>query len=256
MFNIFSTKNLVFQISPPTLTSIILIFNSIIALALSVGLFIALIYLLRKQVFQQQVESRSVETIARNIVEDKVSELSENYLNLSKEIRKLKDEISELSQEYSTIVTRLNNIETRVTILERRSKREDRLKSILYPKPIEEKVSIRDLQSLGDIKLYVPQLKYAAIITSQGYIVESYGQGSEIPSKLLEIAKLSEKFTNSRNVSITRGNNRIEIFYIGDMEDLSVYGIIEIEKRVDRQTIQSLKESLIRYFNKKFKEVI
>ncbi len=255
MLNAFSTKTLVFQISQTELTSIILIFSSIIALALSVGLFIALIYLLRRQVFQQRTESRSAETIASKIVEDKVSEISENYSKLSQEIGKLKEEISKLSHEYSTIVTRLNNIETRVTVLERRTKREDKLKSLLYPRPIEEKVSIKDLQSLSDLKLYVPQIKFAALITSQGYIVESYGQGSEIPSKLLEIAKLSEKFTNSRNVSITRGNNRIEVFYIGDMEDLSIYGIIEVEKRVDGQMIQSLKESLIRYFNKKFKEV-
>lgn len=256
MFSVFLIKNLVSQASPLESITIILIFSSTVALALSVGLFIALIYILRRQGLQQQTDGRSIEAIASKIVEEKVSEIAKRYSELSGEIRKLEEKVSKISQESSAMASRLNNIDTRVTILEKRTKREDRLKSLLYPRPPEEKVEkvlIRDLQSLGDLKLYVPQVRYAAIITSQGYIVEGYGQGNEDPSKLLEIAKLTEKFANSRNVSITRGNVQTEIFYIGNMEDLSVYGIVEVEKNVNRKTIQSLRESLIRYFNKKFR---
>ncbi len=259
MFTLFLAKNILLQAFSieSTVLIIILLFSSIIALAMAIGLFISLLYVLKRRSIQMQVDENLLHDVTSRAVDSKLGDVIEGRISqLSEKIDIFSKNIDNISKKYNTLESRLNNLEARITILEKRVRREDKLRGLTaVPKYVPEKPTIKELSKLEDIKIYVPQVKYLGLITSQGYIVESYGQCSDQPSKLLEVARISEKFTNSRNISIVRGENRIEIFHLGQVEDLAVYGIIEINKNTDIQVIQSIKESLMRYFNKKFKEV-
>ncbi len=254
---------------------------SIVALALSIGLFIAIIYLLKRGQFTQSTVSEHmvkpemageavpeervkeitalmsrVERVEQQLknIEDRVSGLERRVAGIEEAVKGLRGQFSTLMTQVSGLEKRIQGLEARLNYIVRSSKAG--VKQPVFAPPIvrgkKEAPHIGELNSLGDLKLYVPQLQYAALITSQGYLVEKYGQLTEDPPKLLEVVKISEKFTNSREITIVRGDQRISIFHVGKSEDLDVYGILAVKKDVAENVINAMQEAIITYFRRKY----
>ena len=247
---------------------------SIIALALSIGLFIAILYLLKRgqasmpisgqpSLPQAGVPGKWGEQL--NAVVSRVEELEKNVSAVNERIGSLEARLNALEaktgrmeKQFSTMVNRIASLEKSFQSLESRLNyvlRSGKAAAVQQPvfKPtVAAKPKISKLTSINDLKLYIPQLQYAVLITSQGYIVEKYGQPGDDPPKLLEVIKISEKFTNSREVTIQRGENRITMFHLGKSEDLDIYGIIAVGKDTPPEVVEAAKEALISYFASKY----
>ncbi len=260
----------------------ILFIMSIIALAFSVGLFVALIYLLTRGQMLQTGGPKREEAVLLTVgpklkeLEDAVKQLQtrieeegksnaglsaveERLGDLEKKLSALETRYGGLSAQASKIVASISDLEKRVKTLETRvnyvirtGKAVPVQQPLFQPPKRKEAPQIRELKSLEDLKLYVPNIRYAALMTSQGYIVEKYGSISDDLPKLLEVAKISEKFTNSREINILRSDARIAVFHVGKSEDLDVYGIIAFPSDVSEDVIKSVEEALTAYYNRKY----
>ncbi len=252
---------------------------SIVALAFSVGLFIAIIYLLKRGQFFQGVlpehavsqaggeapesYSRELESLRTKVedLEQRMSDIEEKIPALEKRVSSVEEVVKGVRSQLSTFVSQLAGIEKKIQNMDARLNYLLRSGKSVVKQPMfapsmvrgeKEIPRIGELNSLGDLKLYVPQLQYVALITSQGYLVEKYGQLSEDPPKLLEVVKISEKFTNSREITIVRGDQRISIFYVGKSEDLDVYGILAVKKDVPESVIGAIQEAIVSYFRRRY----
>ncbi|MGC9108458.1 MAG: hypothetical protein ACP5IE_09785, partial [Infirmifilum sp.] len=69
---------------------------------------------------------------------------------------------------------------------------------------------------------------------------------SEEPPKLLEILRLS----NMDKTSLIKGNRRIDLFRLGEVKDLTVFGIIEVDNllEVDENRIGEIRETISKYY--------
>jgi len=58
------------------------------------------------------------------------------------------------------------------------------------------------------------------------------------------------KLYNSQNVSLMRGGRKVEVFYLGEVKDLSVYGILEFSdtEEVTKETVEAAKKAISKYF--------
>jgi hypothetical protein len=231
------------------LDSLILVFIAVASLGMSIGLLISFIYFLK--------------TIYGRTPKEKEHEKEEIFLKISAEINSIEEKVSQLQKEIETLkkeilpplqdnivqlTTRVSQLDTKVLILEKRVSREPTLPRAVPPavRPTPTVVKEVELSSLSDIPLHFPEVKFACIITSQGYTVETFGKSSEEPAVLLDVLKLY----NSQNVSLMRGGRKVEVFYLGEVKDLSVYGILEFSdtEEVPKETVEAAKKAISKYF--------
>jgi hypothetical protein len=231
------------------LDSLILVFIAVGSLGLSIGLLISFIYFLK--------------TFSGRVPKEKEHEKEETFLKISAEIKSIEEKISQLQKEIETLkkeilpplqdnivqlTTKASQLETKVLILEKRVSREPTLPRPVQPavRPTPTVTKEVELSSLSDIPLHFPEVKFACIITSQGYTVETFGKSSEEPAVLLDVLKLY----NSQNVSLMRGGRKVEVFYLGEVKDLSVYGILEFSdtEEVTKETVEAAKKAISKYF--------
>ena len=231
------------------LDSLILVFIAVASLGMSIGLLISFIYFLK--------------TFFGRVPKEKEHEKEEIFLKISAEIDSIEEKVSQLQKEIETLkkeilpplqdnilqlTTRVSQLDTKVLILEKRVSREPTLPKAVPPavRPTPTVVKEVELSSLSDIPLHFPEVKFACIITSQGYTVETFGKSSEEPAVLLDVLKLY----NSQNVSLMRGGRKVEVFYLGDVKDLSVYGILEFSdaEEVTKETVEAAKKAISKYF--------
>ncbi len=223
-----------------------LIYLSFLSLGISIGVLISLIYTIR--ILQHGGTHREVLDKLSHL-EGKAEKLEDAQEELSSSIAELSASVKGLQESLMRIDSRLTSLESRVTVLERRGTRELRETAHAFPhlrSPQPVKVEAVTIKDLNEIVLHFPEVRYAGIITSQGYVVNSYGQPSEEPPKMLEVLRIS----GTPRVSLIRGGRRLEVFYLGDVKDLSVYGILEIEDSVgiDEAKLDAIKETINRYF--------
>ncbi|MEM3456649.1 MULTISPECIES: hypothetical protein [Thermofilum] len=231
------------------LDSLILVFIAVGSLGLSIGLLISFIYFLK--------------TFSGRVPKEKEHEKEEIFLKISAEVNSIEEKVSQLQKEIETLkkeilpplqdnivqlTTKASQLETKVLILEKRVSREPTLPRPVQPavRPTPTVVKEVELSSLSDIPLHFPEVKFACIITSQGYTVETFGKSSEEPAVLLDVLKLY----NSQNVSLVRGGRKAEVFYLGEVKDLSVYGILEFSdaEEVPKETVEAAKKAISKYF--------
>lgn len=236
-----------------TVDTLLVVFIAFASIGLSAGTLISLLYVLK--VFAGRVKETRGENFAKEL-----ESLALTLKELEKKVELLEsgagkpgsEDIRKLVEGLETLSAKVNTLETKLVVLEKRISRE-----VPAPRPIAQpqvaakpvaKEAVREveLRSLGDLPLYFPGLRFACIITSQGYPVEIYGQGSDEPARLLDILRLY----NSQNVSLTRGGRKLEIFYLGEVRDLSVYGILEFSdaREVTEDVITAAKKSISKYF--------
>jgi len=232
-----------------TLDNMVLIFLSIASLGLSIGLFISFIYFLKTFVnkFVRERPAEQGEAILK--ISSEVSSLGDKLSQLEREVASIKKEtLPQLQDTVSQVAAKASQLETKLLVLERRVTREISLPRPVSPVTKPQLVVAKEveLSKLSDLSLHFPEVRFACIITSQGYLVESYGQSSEEPAKLLDVLRLY----NSQNVSLTRGRRRLEVFYLGDVRDLSVYGVLEFSdlEEVTRETVEAIKRAISKYF--------
>ncbi|WP_288006497.1 hypothetical protein [Thermofilum sp.] len=231
------------------LDTLILVFIAVGSLGLSIGLLISFIYFLK--------------TFSGRVPKEKEHEKEEIFLKISAEMNSIEEKVSQLQKEIETLkkeilpplqdnilqlTTRVSQLDTKVLILEKRVSREPTLPRPVQPavRPTPTVVKEVELSSLSDIPLHFPEVKFACIITSQGYTVETFGKSSEEPAVLLDVLKLY----NSQNVSLMRGGRKVEVFYLGEVKDLSVYGILEFSdtEEVTKETVEAAKKAISKYF--------
>ncbi|QOJ78368.1 hypothetical protein IG193_06315 [Infirmifilum lucidum] len=223
-----------------------LIYLSFLSLGISIGVLISFIYIIR--MIQHGGTPREVlEKLSH--LEEKAEKLEDSQGGLSSSVAELSASVKSLQESLMRVDSRLTSLESRVTVLERRGVRELRetARTVSYPRPSQlAKVEAATIKDLNEIVLHFPEVRYAGIITSQGYVVKSYGQPSEEPPKMLEVLRIS----GTPRVSLIRGDRRLEVFYLGDVKDLSIYGILEIEDSVsiDEAKLEAIKETINRYF--------
>uniref|UniRef100_A0A7C3WTQ2 Uncharacterized protein n=1 Tax=Thermofilum pendens TaxID=2269 RepID=A0A7C3WTQ2_THEPE len=221
----------------PTLL-ILLVFTSI-NMGISIGVLLLYIFSVRHMTKQEKKYPAE-------------SELADMLESMRNDLASMKEALSKVNIE--PLLDRLSSVESRITVLESRTTVLERKLSkppevppvarVPVKKPVE--TAVPSLSKLSDISLAFPDIKYAGIITSQGYIVESYGICSEEPAKLLEIIRTYS--TNS--ASIVKGNSRIEIFHLGEVKDLSNYGILEFVNgsEVSEEVVERARKAISRYF--------
>jgi hypothetical protein len=231
------------------LDSLILVFIAVGSLGLLIGLLISFIYFLK--------------TFSGRVPKEKEHEKEEIFLKISAEINSIEEKVSQLQKEIETLkkeilpplqdnivqlTTKASQLETKVLILEKRVSREPTLPRAVPPavRPTPTVAKEVELSSLSDMPLHFPEVKFACIITSQGYTVETFGKSSEEPAVLLDVLKLY----NSQNVSLMRGGRKVEVFYLGEVKDLSVYGILEFSdtEEVPKETVEAAKKAISKYF--------
>lgn len=161
-----------------------------------------------------------------------------------------KVDVTPILEKITQLETRIGNLESRTALLERRLFKtvEAKPSPILQPRPLPEE-ELPALSKLSDIILLTSDVKFAGVITSQGFLVESYGSCSEEPARLLEVIRLY----GSSTTSIVKGRSRFEIFHLGDVKDISVYGILEFKDNISvaEQTISRAKKAISKYFAEK-----
>lgn len=234
--------NILTQISGDML--VILTFLAMLALGISIGVLASFIYFLR--IIRRNILNSTGKTESPEKYIEIINTLESKQQSLSSDVEELKTAIKTIQNNFTQFESKITTLEGRVTLLERRKIVEPTRPSA-YAKPVtplaKEKFILKDIR---DISLYYPEVRYAGIITSQGYIVSSHGQSSEEPPKLLEVLRLS----NMDRTSLIRSNRRIEVFRIGEVKDLTVYGILEFDNAtgVDETRIEEIKETISKYF--------
>ncbi|MEZ0346530.1 MAG: hypothetical protein ABWK01_08280 [Infirmifilum sp.] len=217
---------------------------AILALGVSIGVLAAFIYLLRfivRELSQTPKKSGDLEKYV-----EKLGSIETAQQTLSSELAAVKNSLNKIQEGFSQLESKVTALEGRVYILEKRKTAETvPLSSYTKPaRPITRE--IKKINDVNEIGLYFPEVKYAGIITSQGYIVKSYGQCSEEPPKLLEVLRVS----NMEKTTLVRSNRRIELFRLGDVKDLTIYGILEFEDGLglDEARIEEIRETIGKYF--------
>uniref|UniRef100_A0A7C1T0X8 Uncharacterized protein n=1 Tax=Thermofilum pendens TaxID=2269 RepID=A0A7C1T0X8_THEPE len=232
------------QLSEPLMVAFLVL---MIYISINMGISLGLLFL-----YMFSARRWSEQTTKPSTAESEFSSMLESIKSLKDEISSVKEALSGVDlkpvlEQLSSIESRVSALESRTVILERRLAKPAEAPAvprILERKPPE--AAVPTISKLSDISLTFPEVKYAGIITSQGYVVESYGVCSEEPAKLLEIVRMYS--TNS--ASIVRGGSRIEIFYIGEVKDLSNYGILEFADgtEVSEDVVDRAKKAISRYF--------
>ncbi len=195
--------------------------------------------------------------LSRRIEEALGKKRLEDIDKIEKSVNNLVVKVGKLETLAKSLNDKLYQIENRVSILERsrHQARATAIPAIIRPRAkIEEVVEPQKLSSLSELKVFFPDIIYAGFITSQGYIVESYGTPIEEPAKLLEILRLSEKFTGSREVKIVKGEKIISMFYVDNIGDLQVYGVLASSLFFNNKKFEVVKRTLTRYLKEKLKE--
>lgn len=162
-----------------------------------------------------------------------------------------------LNERVAKIEERVKALEKEVAILKKRPLvppkpvREIRARPKVQPSLARPPERAHKITSLSQLPIYYPVVKYACILTSQGFTVEAMGSGVDAPAKLLEIVKLSERFTGSKDVTIEKEKEALHIFYIDSVGDLDVYGAILAEKPINLSMLDLVKNSMKSYFEGK-----
>jgi len=233
-------KNLL-QLEP---YSFYLIFLMLLSLGISLGVFIALIYLTR---IVGRISEGSAPQGRFREFDERIKKLEEAEKNASSMLTELYNSVKNLQESFIRIDSRVTALESKTVLLERRFTREvkEAPRPISYPR-VPQRIEAASIKELNELALHFPEVKYACIITSQGYVVKSYGQPSEEPPKILEILRIS----GTPRVSLVRGDRVLEVFYLGDVKDLSVYAILEVEDgaNVNEARLDAIKETINRYF--------
>jgi hypothetical protein len=229
------------QLSEQVIVQVILVMIVFMSVNLGISIGLLLLYVLSVRRAERSREASAAGT-----------RLNEALESLRSEVAGIKEAVSKVSLEpvlerLTSVESRITALESRTALLERRLARPAEMPALQRPlvrKPPE--AAVPSITKLSEISLVFPDVKYAGIITSQGYVVESYGVCSEEPAKLLEIARMYGTST----ASIMRGRNRIEIFYLGDVKDLSNYGILEFADgaEISEEVVDAAKKAINKYF--------
>lgn len=197
----------------------------------------------------------SIRYLFKTVRQDRGEEINKRFDIIASQFKEIQESISKINMEpilerITQLESKLTSLESRTAILERRLTRplEPRPTPTFHPRPaLEEEPPA--LAKLSDVILVAPDVKFAGVITSQGFLVESYGSCSEEPARLLEIVRLY----GTSATSIMKGKNRFEIFYLGDVKDISVYGILEFRDGigVTEQTVNKAKKAISKYFSER-----
>jgi len=234
-------KNLL-QLEPYSFYLIFLIM--LLSLGISLGVFIALIYLTR--MVRRKSEDSALQDRFREL-DERIKKLEECEKNASSMLTELYNSVKNLQESFIRIDSRVTALESKTVLLERRFAREVKEvpRPVSYPR-VSQRIEAAPIKELNELALHFPEVKYACIITSQGYVVKSYGQPSEEPPKILEILRIS----GTPRVSLVRGDRVLEVFYLGDVKDLSVYAILEVEDgtNINEARLDAIKETINRYF--------
>jgi len=221
------------------LVVVLLVFMSI-NLGISIGLLFLYIFSVRRGVEKEKGLSTAGDELVRML-----ESMRNDVASVREALSKV--DLEPVFERFSSVESRISSLESKIAVLERRLLRP--AEAPVVPKvPVRKAVEtvVPSISKLSDIHLAFPQVKYAGIITSQGYVVESYGVCSEEPAKLLEIVRIYG--TNS--ASIMRGKSRIEIFHLGEVKDLSNYGILEFMdgSEVSEEVVDGAKRAISKYF--------
>ncbi|MEM0258211.1 MAG: hypothetical protein QXI76_04710 [Thermofilum sp.] len=213
----------------------------LINFSISLGLLVGFLY--------------SIRYFFKNIKPERDDEVNKRLEILTNQFKEIQESISKINiapvlEKIAQLESKITSLEGRTAVLERRLTRpiETRPPPTLQPKPsLEEEPP--PLAKLSDVILVAPDVKFAGVITSQGFLVESYGSCSEEPARLLEIVRLY----GTSATSIVKGKFRFDIFYLGDVKDISVYGILEFRDGIDvaEQVVSKAKKAISRYFNER-----
>jgi len=224
--------------------SFYLIFFMLLSLGISLGVFIALIYLTRRV---GRISEGGASHDRFREFDERIKKLEEAEKNTSSMLTELHNSVKNLQESFIRIDSRVTALESKTVLLERRFTREVKEvpRPVSYPR-VPQHIEAASIKELNELALHYPEVKYACIITSQGYVVKSYGQPSEEPPKILEILRISR----TPRVSLVRGDRVLEVFYLGDVKDLSVYAILEVEDsaNVNEARLDAIKETINRYF--------
>lgn len=219
---------------------------SFVAIGASLGTVIALLYTMRmiQRTYLRPTQEESIREKNEEIIK-----LVEEHQKLDASIGELRQLLKELESALQRLEVKATSLESRVTVLEKRASREalEIRRATAYSRPsTAPPQTVVHLKELGEVPLYFPEVSYVGIITSQGYIVESYGRCSEEPPKLLEVLRMS----GTDKISLIRGDRRLEVFYLGDVRDLSAYGILEFKDggKIEEERVSSAKEAINKYF--------
>lgn len=183
-------------------------------------------------------------------IEETIKALEESLNKKYEELSSKYDEkkFDDLTKRTTGIEEELKDIKIRINTLDNELKK---LRKPLFPLQVEEEVKEVEVDTLQQMQAYYPFIKYIAIITSQGFTVETLGNAVIEPEKLLEIIKLSNIFTGSREITLEKKDEVLYIFYIDSLEDLDIYGILSAEKPMNIKSLGVVKKVLQNYFRKK-----
>ncbi|MGB9786571.1 MAG: hypothetical protein ACP5II_00205 [Infirmifilum sp.] len=238
----YTLTNTLAQLSAVDITTP-LVFLAFLALGISLGVLIAFMYFLH--VFRRDL-LKPPQTESLSTTREKINTIESAQQSLSASIEELRNSLKMIQDNTLRLEAKITSLEGRMLTLERRRPAEA-VRTGVYPKPTRETLKeVAALKDIGEIALYFPEVRYAGIITSQGYIVKQYGQCSEEPPKLLEILRLS----NMDKTSLIKGNRRIDLFRLGEVKDLTVFGIIEVDNllEVDENRIGEIRETISKYY--------
>lgn len=197
----------------------------------------------------------SIRYLFKSLESVKSEELNQRFDDIVSQVKAVQEalhkiDVAEILEKITKLESKITSLEGRTALLERRLLRpfEPKPPSILQPRPSPEEEPPA-LAKLSDIILVAPDVKFAGVITSQGFLVESYGSCSEEPARLLEIVRLHGTLATS----IVKGRSRFEIFHLGDVKDISIYGILEFRDGVNaqEQSVSRTKKVISKYFNEK-----
>ncbi len=237
----FTNNDITQIITPQLLIPLILsIFAAIIAIVIPLFLYKQLNKKLQLIPKNEQIKK----------IEERINNLEKNFNEISTKIdeanfQKIKEEINKINE----TLNKISIYDKKITELESQI---EKLKKPVLPIAFEEIKEV-EINSLQELQVYYPFIKYASIITSQGFIIENIGKIADEPAKLLEIIKISDMFAGSKEIMIEKQEDILYLFYMDTLEDLDIYGIILAKKPSSINSFTVLKKVLINYFSKKRK---
>ena len=228
------------QLSEQLMLVLVLVLFVSVNLGISIGLLFLYIFSIRHRVEKEGRPGTAGEELV-SMLESMRSDIA----NVKEALSRVNLEL--ILERILSLESKVSSLESKIAVLERKLLRPAEAQAV--PKALLMKAAeavVPGISRLSDIPLTFPQVKYAGIITSQGYVVESYGVCSEEPAKLLEVVRIYG--TNS--ASIVKGKSRIEIFHLGEVKDLSNYGILEFTdgSEVSEEIVDRAKRAINKYF--------
>jgi len=231
-----------------TLNQVTPIYSIVQILPLMLSIFAAIIAVviplyLYKQL-NQKISSYSEYGEKIKKLEENLSNLTSKFDEVSTKIKDIKtdklEEVTRLSEKISSIERKIEKVESEI----------DNLKKPMVPFQLEE-IKETEIDSLQELQIYYPFIKYASIMSSQGFTIEIVGKGIDEPAKLLEIIKISDMFAGSKEIIIEKKEDLLYLFYLDTLEDLDIYGIVLAKKPLNTNSLSVIKNVLHKYFSKK-----